>query len=44
MVRYLMALQVGPVKRVGRQRGAFEPVADVGEVRDPAQVHRDRVE
>lgn len=39
-----MALELRPVGGVGGEGGALEPVADVGQVRDPAQVHRDRVE
>lgn len=39
-----MTLQLGPIKGVSSERSALEAVADVGQVRDPAQVHRDRVE
>lgn len=39
-----MTLQLGSVKRVGSQCGALEPVSDVRQVGDPAQVHRDSVE
>lgn len=39
-----MTLKLGPVEGVCGESGALEPVADVGQVRDPAQVHRDRVE
>lgn len=39
-----MTLQLGPVEGVGSESRTLEPVADVGQVRDPAQVHWDRVE
>lgn len=39
-----MALQFGSIERVRGERRALEPVPDVGEVRDPAQVHWYRVE
>lgn len=41
---YLVALELGSVEGVRSQRSALEPVADVREIRDPAQVDRDRVE
>lgn len=39
-----MTLQLLPVEGVGGECCTLEPVTDVGEVGDPAQVHRDGVE
>ena len=39
-----MTLQLGPVKGVGSESSALEPVSDVGQICDPSQVYRNRVE
>lgn len=39
-----MTLQLGSIERVGSKRSALEPISNVGEICDPAQVYWNCVE